>query len=124
MAIQYSDQLFMMIGNDPYELAEMSYEVSQDTKTAVKSMNPKNRPLGTSTSQGEATFQVKVPHRAGLPDWSSIENQTITFVQRVGASPNFTAVDSFYVDHKGSATVDGQQAVDVSLGCLDWREGL
>ena len=124
MSFQYADQLFMVVNGVDVEIAEFSAEPKFDTREAVKTMNPTGRPLGTRTAQGSATFKVKVPQRAGLPAWATIQDATILFTQRVGGTPDYTATGAFYMGHSTSTDTDGEQMVDVDFGCLNWKEGV
>lgn len=119
----YADQLFVTVSGVPVEVAKVDWSPSFGKRTAVQTMNPTGRPLGTRQEVGECTFSIEVPVRAGMPPWETIFDATFVFVQRVGGTPLYTAIGAFYQDHKGGAQVNGEQMLTVSFGCLNWIMG-
>lgn len=121
---QYADQVFMFFNGVHYEIKSVDWDVSYGKKTAVPTMNLTGRPLGTKQEVGEASFNITVPRRALEPSWTKIEDATITFVQRVGGAPLYTAIGASYAGHTASSNADGEQEAKVEFICLDWLEGV
>lgn len=121
---QYADQLFMFIDGEHYEIASFSMTDSLGKKEAVNTMNPTGRALGTKQGVGEAGVTVKVPVRAGMPNWRRVDGATILFRQRVNGPPSATAFGAFFKSQSPSADVEGEQMIDVEFGALDVKWGI
>ena len=121
--MQYAHQVVMYIDGVEYEIASFSASPTFGKREAVPTMNSSGRPLGVRQGVGACDISLKAPVRIGMPRWPALEDATILFRQVAPGAPNYTAIGAFYKSHSPSADVEGEQMVDVELGCLNFREG-
>jgi len=122
--MRYADQIVMYLDGAEVEIASFSATPTFDKREAVPTMNSTGRPLGHRKSVGACDISVKVPHRAGLPYWAGIESSTALFRQQAPGTPSYRAFGVFYKSHSPSTDTEGEQMIDLELGCLDFTEGV